>query len=261
MNRLLCLLFLVLLITTGCGDNNGTNDDEVVGFTTAMVDDDTYYLSYAKNNETVQSTVVLSGSTATVSDEWFDADGIFQYRGTYSFDLVLNDDGTLTATSSTDEGTDTLSETSTGSDYSAVEWTYGTETWTDNWATEKPEDWYSIDSFTISMINNDTYYVRYQNDMQIIQETIIFSVSEESGYSVSVSQDIYEDESLESTSTTDYNVTLNNDGTLSVVSDETVTTFTLISSSSDSLLVHGADEEDTFTGNDSWYFTQPDGWL
>ncbi len=261
MKKLLCLLLFVLLTITGCGDNNDTNDDEIVGFTTAMVDNDTYYLSYAKNNETVQSTVVLSGSTATVSDEWFDADGIFQYHGTYSFDLVLNDDGTLTATSSTDEGTDTLTETSTGSDYSAVEWTYGTETWTDNWATEKPEDWYSIDQFQTTMIDDDTYYVTYEKDMQTIQEIIVFYWSEEDGYVVSVTQDAYEDESLESTTTTDYNVTFNDDGTLSVVSDEIVITFTLISSSTDSLLIHGADEDDTFTGNDNWYFAKPDGWL
>lgn len=261
MKRLLSLLLFVLLVASGCGDGSGGSGN-TLGFTASMIDDDTYYLSYEKDEETVQSTIVFSGDTATVTDEWYDADGVYQFKGTYRMAITLNDDGTLTGTSTSYEGSDTFTETSATSTASVVEWIYDSETWADDWSTEKPEGWFETGEFTADMIDDDTYYVSYEEDGLTVQQTITFSGDAASGYTVTVIQESYNaSDTLESTETNVYGITLSDDGTLTSTADEGAGTFTLLSETADNLVVHGADDGYTYTGADSWYFSQPEDWL
>ncbi|SEA29140.1 hypothetical protein SAMN05660420_01741 [Desulfuromusa kysingii] len=250
MKRLLWLLVLILLFIAGCGDNDSSSNGVSSGFTSSMIDDDTYYLSYEKDGETVQSTIYFSDGTATVIDEWYDSEGNYLYRGTYQLIVTLNDDGSLTATSSSSDEEDTLSESS---DYT-VEWSFDSDSWIDDWHTEIPDDWYETNEFTSDMIDNDIYYVSYQDGLYTVQETITFS-----GDAVLVSKNYYDDNGVWSSSEEDtsYVITLNDDGTLSGITNNGIVTFILVSETEEFLLVYAADDKYSYTGTDNWYFSDP----
>jgi hypothetical protein len=258
MKRLLSLLFLVLLVVSGCGSDSSSDSDSVVGFTSSMIDDDTYYLTYEENDNTVQSTIVFSSTVATVTDEWYDADGVFHFRGSYGLTITLNDDGSLTASSSSDAD-DTLTETS---DYT-IEWSYDSETWVDDWAYELPDDWYTTEEFTADMIDDDVYYLLYEDGFYTAQETITFSGTQLTVFKEYIlavdGYETYDGEDYNEETT--YSVTLNDDGSLTATSDEGSETMILVSSADTGYAVYVADEDYTYTGTDDWYISQPSDWI
>jgi hypothetical protein len=281
MNRLFCLLFIVLFVAAGCGSSSDSDigDDTTLGFSSDIIGASTYYLTYEESGATVQSTIVFSGDwetlstdTVVVTDEWYNESGVLQFKGIYDIEVTLNEDGSLTGSSSSYEGSDTLTETDDG----VVEWTFADKTWIDDWSSEKPASWFETVEFTADMIDSDTYYVSYlSNEMANlkVQETLTFSSDATSDYSVTALREYYvadvsgtfEDDDygdyvyqFEEEDT--YAITLNSDGTLSATSDEGTVTFILLEETDTSFVVYGAANDNSSIGNDTWSFAQPADW-
>ena len=98
------LIVLAIAIVSGCGGGGGSdNNNTPTGFTAEMLDaGPTYYVTYPDDPDgTVQETIVISGTgpyVGTITEEYFDASDVSQGTETFTVNLTLNPDGTLTAT-------------------------------------------------------------------------------------------------------------------------------------------------------------------
>jgi len=150
---LLVLIGFFMAACSGGGSSNDSSTAEVPtptpdGFTAQMLDaSPTYYVTYPDDDNgsdlgTTQETIVISGTgpyTVTLTEEHFDASDAFVSSETFYTDVILNQDGTLTATDSS--GVTTVTLTSETSTYLAVNGVNGADTWSDLWYFAKPAGW------------------------------------------------------------------------------------------------------------------------
>jgi len=281
-------IFIAGIVLTACGGGSSGSDSddsaEPSVFTQQMLDaSPTYYVSYPGSSDgsipdgTTQEELAFNGSkgtyVVTVTSSYFDASNTFVNSEVFLVDLVLNQDGTLTAISRNDPTSPiTFSLSSVTNHYLDVTGTDDTGSWSDPWYLSQPAGWLydttASSGFTAQMLDaSPTYYVFYRgNPGGSIQEGTtqeVISFSGSNGTYVASFTESYFDASdaLVSTETVLADIVLNQDGTLtaSVTGDPTPTTMTLTSTSANSLHVtetHGAE-----TWSDPWYLSQPAGWL
>jgi len=249
-----------------CG-GGGSNSDPIA-FTAAMLNaSPTYYTTAPGDPDgTVQETIVFAGSgpyVVTVTTEYFDAGGTLVSTDSFTADVTLNPDGSLTAIELT--GTSTLTLTGSTASYLEVTFDDGTDTWSDRWYKSQPAGWLGVPGvmFTAAMLNaNLTYYTTFTEGTETVQETIAVSGS---GPYVATITDSYFDTSntFVGSTTIPIDLTLNPDGTLTATfggDPANFSTLTLEAVTASYLDVSGVDS-DTTTWNDRWFLAQPAGWL
>ncbi len=228
-------------------------------FTTDMLDDDTYYVTELDtNNFTLQSTLVCSGTEATVTEQTFNTDGELQATNEFSLTFTLNADGTLTSTDN--DGTSTYTLISQSDEYLIVHAVNGDDpgdTWTMVWARSKPADWYeeAATQFTTNMLTGNEYYFSWHDNSVTVQVAVTFTGNQVIGVVERF------DSSNVSQGTESYTsaFALNDNGSLTANIEGTEATYNLVSEESDHIVVTGSEGTDTWT--DSWYFDIPEGWL
>jgi len=268
---------VVSIIGSGGGGGSGHGDaDTPSGFTAGMLNA-TYYVTYDGDPDgttvlgTTQETIVFSGTgpyVATVTAEYFNESGVSQGTETFQANIVLNQDGTLTATVTGEAGETILTllaETATYLQVRGVD----TETWEDFWYFAPPAGWLTPSSgFTAVMLNaGPTYYVTYDGDpdgttvLGTTQETIVFSGT--GPYVATVTTEYFDASGVsQGQEMFDVNVILNADGTLTAQSagEPEATIITLTGETATYLLVNGVASA-TETWDDTWYLAPPAGWL
>ena len=184
---------------------------------------------------------------------------------------VLNQDGTLSVTLAGSSSVTTFTLDSVTADALTVSGTDSTGTWTDTWYLSQPAGWLSSSSaiaFSSQMLDGQpVYYNSYAGNSDgtiaagTTQET--YAITGSSGnYQITITQDYFDASNVwQSGTTMTGTVVLNQDGTLTVslVGNPPDVTFTLNSVNANSLVVTGTTGVDTWT--DTWYLTQPAGWL
>jgi len=117
------------------------------GFTAEMLDaSPTYYVTYPGDPDgTIQDIIVFSGAgpyVATVTTEYFDANGVSQGQETFDVNVTLNADGTLTAQSAGEPEATIITLTGETATYLLVNGVASaTETWDDTWYFVQPVGW------------------------------------------------------------------------------------------------------------------------
>ena len=151
--RYISILFVLtfgVVSIIGSGGGGDSESDTSSSFTAEMLNaSPTYYVTYDGDPDgttvlgTTQETIVFSGNgpyVVTVTSEYFNESGLSQGTETLQADIVLNADGTLTASVAGEAGETILTLLAETATYLQVRGV-NTETWVDIWYFAPPEGW------------------------------------------------------------------------------------------------------------------------
>jgi hypothetical protein len=261
----------------------GLRDTTPTGFTAEMLNaSPTYYVTFSGDPDgttdqgTTQEILVFSGTgpyVVTVTGEYFDASDVSQ--GTYTGDsanIVLNADGTLTASVSGEPGETIITLDEETATYLLVHGGEGNDSWIDKWYFAEPEGWLTSGGtptgFTAEMLNaGPTYYTTKTGDPEgttdqgTTQGTLVFSGT--GPYVVTVTEEYFNASGVsQGTGTGEVNIVLNADGTLTAsVSGEPGATIIALTAETETYLSVSGVVNDTETWDEYWFLATPPCWL